>query len=118
MDEVLKRAFVDAYSRYETSFAQFTTSNNAGAEEAEQQARYREFADAQHAFLQSAHRLARTLLEQTEEQVDPSRDATHAPEPEERSDGVELPGEPEPDGSQRDDTEPARKRSFLLRRSR
>jgi hypothetical protein len=114
VDEVLKRAFVDAYLHYETTFARFTTSNNAGVEEAEQQACFREFADAQHTFLQSAHRLARGLLEQT----DPSRDATYASEPEERSDGLELPGEPKSDWPQRDDAEPAHRGSFLFRRSR
>jgi hypothetical protein len=69
MDEALSHTFRDAYRRYELAFAQFTTSNNAGAAEADQQARYREFADAQHAFLQAAHRLARSLLEQTQGQA-------------------------------------------------
>ncbi len=63
MDGALTRAFTDAYLRYETTFAQFTTSNAA---EADQRARYREFADAQLAFLEAPHRLARTLLGQTE----------------------------------------------------
>ncbi len=31
MDEALKRAFTDAYLRYEIAFAQFTTSNSARA---------------------------------------------------------------------------------------
>ncbi len=65
MDGALTRAFTDAYLRYETTFAQFTTSNNAAAAEADQRARYREFADAQQAFLEAARRLARDLLEQT-----------------------------------------------------
>ncbi len=69
MDEALTRAFTDAFLRYETTFAQFTTSNNAAAAEADQRARYREFADAQQAFLEAARRLARDLLERNEEQA-------------------------------------------------
>jgi hypothetical protein len=61
VDEALKRAFTDAYLRYEIAFAQFTTSNSVGAQEGEQQARYRELADAQYAFFQAASRLARSL---------------------------------------------------------
>ena len=61
MDEALKRAFTDAYLRYEIAFAQFTTSNSVRAQEGEQQARYRELADAQYAFFQAASRLARSL---------------------------------------------------------
>ncbi len=93
MDEALTRAFTDAYLRYETTFAQFTTSNNAAAEEAGQRARYREFADAQQAFLEAARRLARTLLEQTEDQAAPPP----APElePDHMLDKTDLPDEPE-----------------------
>ena len=64
VDEVLKRAFVDAYLRYEIGFAQFTTSVTTQAGEADQQARYSEFTEAQHAFLQSARQLAQSLSEQ------------------------------------------------------
>jgi hypothetical protein len=53
VDEALKRAFTDAYLRYEIAFAQFTTSNSVRAQEGEQQARYRELADAQYAFFQT-----------------------------------------------------------------
>ena len=94
MDDALKHAFTDACLRYETAFTQFTTANSAGAGEVEQQSRYREFADAQHAFLQSAHRLARSLLEQAEEQEDPPQDTTHTPELDGRSDWMRPPDEP------------------------
>ena len=66
MDEALKRAFTDAYLRYEIAFAQFTTSNSVRAQEGEQQARYRELADAQYAFFQAASRLARSLSGQAD----------------------------------------------------
>ncbi len=66
MDEALKRAFTDAYLRYEIAFAQFTTSNSVRAQEGEQQARYRELADAQYAFFQTASRLARSLSGQAD----------------------------------------------------
>ena len=98
MDEALKRAFTDAYLRYEIAFAQFTTSNSVGAQEGEQQARYRELAEAQYAFFEAASRLARSLSGQadpppekrataegdlgtSQETVAPSDQSEHEPEP-------------------------------------
>jgi hypothetical protein len=133
MDEALTRAFTDAYLRYETTFAQFTTSNNAAAAEADQRARYREFADAQQAFLEAAHRLARDLLEQSEDQTAPppapelepdhQPDRTDPPdEPQEAPDLSPLDQEPiipelspEPDEPQEQDVSTRRARAGLFR---
>jgi hypothetical protein len=126
VDEVLKRAFVDAYLRYEIGFAQFTTSVTTQAGEADQQARYWEFTEAQHAFLQSARELARSLSEQ---QMAPPLETTHVLGPDEREGWVEPPDEPihapepepasEPDGAQEQAGRgrPSRRRSFLFRGS-
>ncbi len=133
MEEALTRAFTDAYLRYETTFAQFTTSNNAAAAEADQRARYREFADAQLAFLEAAHRLARDLLKQSEDQTAPPP----APEREpdhllDRTDPPDEPQEapalgrfdqetiipeppPEPDGPQEQDASTRRARVGFFR---
>ena len=129
MDEVLKRAFVDAYLRYEIGFAQFTTSVTTQAGEADQQARYWEFTEAQHAFLQSARELARSLSEQREQQVAPSQEARHVLGADESEDWAEPPDdslnapkpEPasEPGGAQEQAGRgrPSRRGSFLFRRS-
>jgi len=81
MDQGLKRAFMDCYLRYEISFAGFTTANSTGAAEAEQQTRYREYADAQQAFLQAAHHFARSLLDQQEVEAVAASVPEPAPEP-------------------------------------
>jgi hypothetical protein len=64
LNEALTRTFRDAYLRREIAFAQFSTSNSARADDAEQQTRYQEYADAQHAFFEAANVLARNLLNQ------------------------------------------------------
>ena len=88
MDETLKRTFTDAYMRYEISYARFSIS---ASDLAEAEPLYREFSDAQLAFLQAAQRFARSLLEDDP----PLEDVEAEPEPAELP-AQEIYGRPTP----------------------